>query len=508
MVNSQIRSQSSRCVLGLSTATCLFLLILLDLAGCERRDWQASQTEQALQNAATEDPAETTVEPNADDASSKPSARVENQKSESVVTAVSANEAVSLQVVASTEQKEPSGTAAAASSTFLVVDTRWENIHPKQKVSKDKLEGKTDRTMGVGGLSGGGSSEPIEYVEMDVAYKVPKLIDHVYALVDGQAIALHPVTAKLPGGSKPDAPFGIAKLGEVKELQLAYLIPENAKNIALQFFDYSNGHLLIPIQGDAELAKNSKDARRDVLDEISTDVVELAAQRLRFADEYQGNAAGPGWRYAVVRLGGQSVAGSDGGMGKILQFDPTKYTWINTDGGLIYYASAGSTDAKGNIRFTPEIYQQQEVAFRVPESAEQLSMGLRINRDVVTLSLTDDKPAPMPNAQTRHQDGDVMEVLFFGTRRDGEFLVIDLGIKPLAKGKGLEIRTAQQFLLQTADGELQIDKKATAALPGHPPDPFVVPPGVSVRFELAYHTATTPTALRIRGFRGEGSFEL
>jgi len=209
-----------------------------------------------------------------------------------------------------------------------------------------------------------------------------------------------------------------------------------------------------------------------------------------------------------VQLGGQSVAGRDGGMGKILQFDPTKYAWVNADGGFIYYASAGSTDAKGNIRFTPEIYQQQEVAFRVPKSAERLSMGLRINRDVVTLSLSDDKPAPMPNARTRHQDGDVMEILLHGTRRDGEFLVIDLGIKPLAKGKGLEVRTAQQFLLQTADGELRIDKKATAALSGHPPDPFVVPPGVSVRFELAYRTAATPTALRIRGFRGEGTFEL
>lgn len=524
MVNSQIRSQSSRCVLGLSTATFLFLVILLELAGCERRDWQQSQTEQAARQATMEESAETTAEPDAhsrdasvptnpagqfSDANSKSSARVENQKSESVVAEASANEAVSLQVVSSNQQNELAGTAASAGSTFLIVDTRWENTHPKQKVSKDKLEGKTDRTMGVGGLgSSGGSSKPVEYVEMDVAYRVPKLSDHVYALVDGQAVALHPVTAKLPGGSKPDASFGIAKLGEVKELQLAYLIPENAKNIALQFFDYSNGHLLIPLQGDAEPAKNSKDARRDVLDEISTDVVELAAQRLEFANEYQGKAAGPGWRYAVVQLGGQSVAGRDGGMGKILQFDPTKYTWVNTDGGFIYYASAGSTDAKGNIRFTPEIFQQQEVAFRVPDSAEHLSMGLRINRDVVTLSLTDRAPEAMPNANMRHQDGDVMEILFYGTRRDGDYLIFDLAIKSITEGQGLEVRTARQFLLLTPDGELKPDLQATAALAGHPPIPFVVPPDSSVRFELAYRTAATPTALRLRGFRSEGKFDL
>jgi len=161
MFNSQIRSQPSRCVLRLSTATFLFLVILLDLAGCERRDWQASQTEQAARQ-----PSES---------GRKPSARVETRKSESVIAKAPANDAVSLQIFASNEQDQLAGTTATASSTFLVLDTRWENTHPKQKVSKDKLEGKTDRTMGVGGLNSGGSSKPVEYVEMDVAYMVPKL---------------------------------------------------------------------------------------------------------------------------------------------------------------------------------------------------------------------------------------------------------------------------------------------------------------------------------------------
>ena len=419
------------------------------------------------------------------------------------------NEVVRVSVIGSVEQADLFGTSASNGSNFLVIDTRWENIHPKQKVSKDKLEGKADRTMGVGGLgSGGGSSGPVEYVEMDVAYKVPKLADHIYALVDGQAIALHPAMATLPVGIKPESSFGIGKQGEVKELQLVFEVPENAENVALQVFDYANGHLLMPLRGDAELARRSEGSGGGVLDEVSTDVIELAALRLDFASAYGGKEAGPGWQFAVVKLGGQSMSGRDGGMGKILQFNPTKYVWVNADGGYIYYANAGSTDAKGNIRFTPEIYQQQEVAFRVPESTGRLSMGLRINRDVVMLSLTDKAPRPMPKARERHQDGDVMEILLHGTRREGEYLILDLGIKPIVEGQGLEVKTTQQFLLQTADGELRIDKKATAALSGHPPDPFVVPPGVSVRFELAYHTAAIPTALRLRGFRGEGSFEL
>lgn len=500
-------------------AALLAIGVLTMVSGCERRDWQASQAEQAGQRA--EAPASTESGQGSSDAtaqavstressehSTEHTSTVDKPANKGAPAGASANDSVSVSIVGSSTQKELSGTVAAAGSTILVLDTRWENIHPKQKVAKDKLEGKTDRTMGVGGLSSGGSSKPVEYVEMDVGYKVPKLNDHIYVLVDGQAIALHPVTASLPGGSKPNASFGIATQGEVKALQLAYLIPEGAQNMALQVFDYNNGHLLIALQGDAELAKNSRDARRDVLDEVTTDVVELAARRLEFVDQYQGKAAGPGWRFAVVQLGGQSVAGRDGRMGKILQFDPRKYTWVNTDAGFIYYGAAGSTDSKGNIRFTPEIYQEQEVAFRVPDSAERLSLGLRINQDVVTLSLTEDAPASMPGAKKLHKDGDVMEVLFFGTRRDGEHLIFDLGIKLIAKGKGLEISTARQFLLQTPEGELKPDLRATAVLFGHPPKPFVVPPGASVRFELAYRTPGTPTALRVRGFRSEGRFEL
>jgi hypothetical protein len=375
-------------------------------------------------------------------------------------------------------------------------------------VSKARLEGKTDRTMGVGGLgAGGGSSEPDEYVEMDVAYKIPKLVDHIYALVDGQAVPLHPAMSKLPNGLKPTSAFGIGKQGETRDLQLAFLVPEDAENVALQVFDYNNGHLLIPLRGSLELAKSSAAGLGDALDSVSTDVVELAAHSLDFANDYKGEAAGPGWRFAVVELGGQSVS-KGGRMGRILQFDPKKYMWVHADGGYVYYASAGSTDAKGNIRFTPEIYQQQEVAFLVPDSVESLSMGLRINRDVVNLALTKKAPGPAPDAKTRHEDGDVMEVLLYGSRRDGDYLVLDLGIRPIIKGQGLEVKSARQFLLQTPDGEVKLDRKATAALPGRPPDPFVVPPGAAVRFELAYKTAATPTSLRVRGFRSEGNLEL
>lgn len=504
---------------GMLSTVITCVCVLAVLPGCERRDWQAEQAARQAAAAGTATAAEPRSADEEGDAMAltgeQPTATSDTQSAgksvsnnDRPVAETTANEAVRLQIMDSEEQNELPGSTALNKKTFLVLDTRWENIYPKQKVSKDKLEGKTDRTMGVGGLgAGGGSSEPDEYVDMDVAYKIPKLVDHIYALVDGRAVPLHPAMSKLPNGLEPTSAFGIGKQGETRDLQLAFLVPKNAENVALQVFDYNNGHLLIRLRGSLELAKNSPAGLGDALDRISTDVVELAANRLDFADNYNGKSADPGWRFAVVQLSGQSV--SKGGLiGDILQFDPKKYIWLHADGGYVYYASAGSTDSKGNIRFTPEIYQQQEVAFLVPDSAEHLSMGLRINRDVVTLSLTEQAPSPMPDADTRHEDGDVMEVLLYGSRRDGDYLILDLGIQPIIKGQGLEVKAARQFLLQTPDGEIKLDAKATSTLPGRPPDPFVVPPGAAVRFELAYKTAAAPTSLRVRGFRAEGSLGL
>ncbi len=41
------------------------------------------------------------------------------------------------------------------------------------------------------------------------------------------------------------------------------------------------------------------------------------------------------------------------------------------------------------------------------------------------------------------------------------------------------------------------------ALLRHPPVPFTVPPGASLRFELAFNAQGTATALRYRGYESE-----
>ncbi len=416
-----------------------------------------------------------------------------------------ANEAVRVRVLGAALQPELFGERAPDGETFLVLATRWENIHPRELVDRASLEGRSDRTMGVGAFSGGGG-RPAEYVEADVAYQVPRLLDHVYALSDGAAVSLHSATGTIPGGADPDGGLFLPALGSVKNLALAFLIPGDPQDLALQFFDYNYGNIMVPVTGDPE-APGGPDSGGPgaVLDRAETDVLDVSATGVSFRERYEGRTAPAGWRYAVVTLQGQSRS-EGGGMGNIVQIDPLEYAFVLTDGGYLRYAAGGSVDDAGVIRFTPEVAQRQELAFLVREEDEAMTLGLRLRNDVVTLSLTDEAPEGIPGRErARHEDGDVLEVRLFDARREGGAWIVDLGLRPLVEGQGLEIQARAQFLLQTSEGEIPPDLEASRARPARPPDPFIVPPGTPVRFELVFSTPSDAEGVRFRGFRTEGT---
>lgn len=224
-----------------------------------------------------------------------------------------------------------------------------------------------------------------------------------------------------------------------------------------------------------------------------------------FQADYMGKTAPGGWRYAVVQFSGKSLSGGD--IRNIVQFDPEEYIWITADDGYLYNCSGSSTAMDGVVRFTPEIYQYQELAFLVPESAENFNVGIRIQNQVLHLGLTENSPTGMPEAIATHKDGDVMEVLLFGKRTAKDKTIVDLGIRSLYDRGGLEIQMNRQFFLQAGEQEYKVDMKATESLLHHPPQPFVVPPGESIRFELVFDTAEDATFLRFRGYRSEGQLK-
>jgi hypothetical protein len=359
--------------------------------------------------------------------------------------------------------------------------------------------------MGAGGLAQADESKKKEFEEKDVAYKVLSFFDHAYVLCDGQNYALDKKTADIPGGIGLQTEFLIPKQGDKRQVKFAYLIPESAANIAFQFLDYIYGHILILVKGDLKMASLSVATRGKALDQMKDQLVEIAANQLNFQDEYNGTAAPEGWRYATVELSGKSIAGEE--IGAIFQISPKDYIWVTTKEGYLYYCSGGSTTDDGYIRFTPEAYQSQEVAFLVPKSANPALLGIRIEDRVYLLKLAGQVSVEIPKPLATHRDGNTMEVMLFGTRQDQGAFILDLGLRSLANS-GIEIQTADQFIILVSKQEIYFDPDATRELFHRPPEIFVIPPQAFVRFELAYKTDAVPSSLYFRGYESEKYFDL
>lgn len=416
-----------------------------------------------------------------------------------------ANKAVSVSIFKSTSAQEINGEKASEGRVFIALETEWENIHPKQKVEKDRLEGKTDRTMGVGTLAGRKTKKKTEYVEVDVAYMVKKLHDHAYLVADGLAYSLHELTESVPEGIDPTEPFTIAKQGEKRKATLIYSIPEDTKSYGFQFFDYEYGHILLPVKGNIADAKGKGAPPGEALDQIQSPLVDIAVHSVEFQNIYEKDEAPEGWAYAKVQLSGKSLSGKN--VKDIVQIEPTEYTWVVIEGGYIYYAVGGSVTGQGMIRFTPEIYQHQELVFLVPQSSQVTQLGIRLRNDVFQMKLTDAKSEGKPDALAVHRDGDVMEVMLFDVRAEDGQVILDLGIQSLATS-GIAIQRDAQFMLVVDDEKIPPDDSLTNNLFHRPPDPFTIPPKTFVRFRLAFETPKFPASLYYRGYRSENYFKL
>jgi len=416
------------------------------------------------------------------------------------------NTAVELHIAGSEMRMEIQGRALAGDKALLVVDAMAGNVHPKQEVERSRLEGKQDRTQGTGGLLRGGGGGKEERVQVDVAYKIPRLADHFFILADGIAYPLVDPVSGRDDFADPDSGLLIEKQGEIEELRLAAVVPRQASHVALQLLDYANGHVTAPVRGKVKRARGDDQLPEDSLAKAVTSQLEVAVRTVDLRDEYGDRVAPTDRRFVVVELVGRSRSAS-GGMGNIVELDPTRYLWVIFDDGYLSYSEPIAGPSGRVIRFPPQLIMQQEVAFLVADTAENLTLGIRLENEVVELQIAG-RPPRLPSPRGRYVDGEVMEVLLFGSRISGDRVIVDLGLRPLLAGQGLEIQPSAQFLLRAGELEVGPDRTATGALSHPPPEPFVVPPGVSVRFELAYTTADIPSALRVRGFRGDGTIEL
>jgi hypothetical protein len=417
-----------------------------------------------------------------------------------------ANKAARIRIIKSNLETELAGREAPEGKTYLVLETEWENIHPKQKVKKSDLEGKPDRTMGVGGLMGKKKETKEEYVDVDVPYLVPNLFDHIYCLADGQSFSLDGATKEVAGGTNPQGEFSVAKLGAKKELSLVFLIPDTAQNLAFQLFDYAYGHILVPIKGDLDLAVGTGGAPGKALGSIKDNLIELAALKMDLRPDFEDEEAPEGWRYAVIELGGKSLS-QGGRVQNIIQIEPMESMWLQTRDGFIYYCIGATTTEDGYVRFTPEVFQTQQLRFLIPTGDKDLALGIRIQNKVYSLPLKPGFSLRNPKSLATHRDGKTMEIRLFGARREAGKVILDLGIQSLLES-GIEIQTAPQFMLEAGDEKIEFDESATAELLRRPPEPFIIPPQTFIRFELAYETEAAPASLHYRGYESEGKLAI
>ncbi len=417
-----------------------------------------------------------------------------------------ANKAARIRIINFRLETELAGREAPKGKAYLVLQTEWENIHPKQKVEKSKLEKKPDRTMGVGALTGKEKEKKEEYVNVDVPYVIPNLFDHVYCLADGLSFSLDGMTKEIPGGMNPQGEFSVSQLGEKKQVGLVFLIPDTAKNLAFRLFDYANGHILVLISGDIELAMRTGAESGKSLGIIKDNLIELAATKMDLRPDFEGDEAPTGWRYAVVELGGKSLS-QGAGVKNIIQIEPTEYIWLQTRDGFIYFCVGATTTEDGYVRFTPEVYQTQQLRFLVPAGDEDLALGIRIQNKVYSLPLSPKFSLKLPKTFASHRDGKTMEIHLFGARRGTGKIILDLGIQSLV-GTGVEIQPSPQFMLEAGGERIEFDESTTGELLRRPPEPFIVPPQTFIRFELAYETDAAPESLHYRGYESETRFDL
>lgn len=428
-----------------------------------------------------------------------------------------ANRALRLTLQKSESPAQVAGKDPPSGKAWLVLATEWENIHPKQKVRQGDLQGKKrgqdDTLGGFGGFQAGPGSggeteaEDEELVDADVAYLVPTLVNHAYVLADAESYALDPATDPTSKGSDEKYELLLPKLHDKKPARLVFAIPAGAKNVAFQLLDYDYGHLLVRIRGDLKLAGGGGGLPGGTnLDTASDDLMEIAARSLDYRAEYQGDRAPAGWRFAVLRLTGRS-RGAVGDDGAIVQIDPKGFIWLATPRGHLYYGAGGTLTDEGCLRFTPVVWQSQEVAFLVPAGEAAFVAGIRNDRAVHILKLGGKAAAELPRAAASFKDGKVMEFFVFGKRGDRGAVMLDLGIRALT-GDGLEIGLGEQFVLLVGEEEIAPSPERTAELAHRPPEPFVVPPKGFVRFEVAFEGAERAKTLLVRGFEGEKRIDL
>jgi hypothetical protein len=398
---------------------------------------------------------------------------------------------------------------------FAIIATSWKSLIPPQKVNRKKAQ---DRTAGMGGLGFGGGATAKDKVDdeanttlEDVPFAIGPLPTHVWLIVDGRdaepiaVSATRSVEGPLTTGTLTIPGFEKSVSGG-----LAFEIPANASALSLLVLDSKNGHLLIPVRGQAPaLAGGLGSGAR------SNELVDLAVTGTSWA-----NAAppAPGTRLLLVGMRGISRQPA------IAQIPFGSFAFLQTDEGCVAQPEARVPEISRPLApmgvFLPFVPSEGQLAFAVPAGTRGATLLVRLRQGgSIDLPALGDGSAAKPPVVAAHEDGKVLRVGIVGAgaapeglvrpRPGFEALAVDYVVENLKAGTGLELQPAQQFALADDQGTKYAPERASAQLPCRLAGANVVPAGGWRRFSLLYAVpAGQPLMLKYRGFESEGSLKI
>lgn len=407
------------------------------------------------------------------------------------------NKCVRVQLLAASRHAVLPGAVAPPGKTFVVLDTRWTNIHPKVWVRKETAEHKRSFNYGLADFAQGAEGYITKKVLVDLAYEVPHFLDHAYLLADGLAYPMARAGNALPHAAPPIHPVVLAREGDSRELRFTFLVPAKSNDLAFRFFDFANGAVAIPVAGEPGKATGGGKAPSGAVADLRDARLDLEVTGVAKGARGGTTLAPEGWHFVTISLAGKSIS-ANGKSESIVQVDPRRYLWVVTDAGTLRYGSGGTVNGRGFLRFTPEVYQHEQAYFLVPNGESVAALSFRDGSKVVSAQLGKDSVPALPAGAATGRDGTTLEVRVVSMWRGETETVVSYALKDLVSGQGVALGP-DQFPVVAGGKAVEPDALATASLVHRPPSPFVVPPGGSLRFSLAYETEAAPTELTMQG---------
>lgn len=388
---------------------------------------------------------------------------------------------------------------------FLVLETQWENIHPRQKVSRKSLAGKADRTMGAGGLFSGqaeGHDIAADFAEKDVAYTIPKWDNHLFLVADGIAYGLSPASVGLEGAIHKENSFSMARKGQRKKVRLVFDLPKSAKNLGLLLLDYSNGHIRIPLHGDWLQTPTNKGS---ITAQQTSNAFDLTIVSATETPDFEGVAAPDGWKYVVLELIGKSKL-SSAAMGNMIQMDPARDVWLFNQQG---FATRQALLAYGEkyIRFLPDYYLDNKIAYLIPASETAAELSVRAKSDMLHFNLGRKISALPQQGGETFVDGTTMKISLLGKSSSDGLLLLDIDVQNLRQKSGLELNPFRQLTLIAQGKPVHPARQETLHLAHGARDKMIVPPASRLRFLLAFKGVKTGAELKVAGFEKQGKVD-